>query len=88
MFTESFWTAENEFAWKALEGSPSPVARRQASKATKATKADPTAALLKKRETLASKIQTAEGRKLTSLIGEMVRLNEQLADLGYFPKGI
>lgn len=93
MFTDSFWSSENEFAWEALNGGPSPIAQRKAAKATKATKAtkvkaDPTAALLEKRETLASKIQIAEGYKLTSLIGEMVRLNEQLADLGFFPKGI
>jgi hypothetical protein len=97
MFTDSFWTSENEFAWEALNGGPSPIAQRKAAKVAKVAKvkvkvakvkADPTAALLEKRETLASKIQIAEGRKLTSLIGEMVRLNEQLSDLGFFPKGI
>jgi hypothetical protein len=96
MFTDSFWTPENEFAWEALNGGPSPIAQRKAAKVVKVkvkvkvakVKADPIPALLEKREALAGEILTATGRKLTSLIGEMVRLNEQLSDLGFFPKGI
>jgi hypothetical protein len=92
MFTDSFWTAENEFAWEALEGSPSPVARRQATATTpdNAPKYGPRSgipALLQKREALAAEIMTAKGRKLADRINEMDRVNQQLRDRGYFPNG-
>lgn len=84
MFTDSFWSRENEIVYQVTTGKPSPVARRKAAR----VKADPIPALLEKREALAAEILTATGRKLTDRIDEMNRVNEQLRDLGYFPKGI